>query len=95
VNENKIRASAKGEDCTVRLPGICNHNQETVVFAHLNGIRFGHGVGHKTKWGAYACSSCHDEIDRRTRQMDADCVKLAHYEGTIETLNKLVEKGLL
>jgi hypothetical protein len=95
MNERKITESARGEDCTVRLPGICNFNPETVVFAHLNGVRFGHGVGKKTKWGAYACSACHDEIDRRTRNLEADYVKLALYEATIETLNRLAAKGLL
>jgi hypothetical protein len=95
MNHKKITESARGEDCTVRLPGVCNFNPETVVFAHLNGVRFGHGVGKKTKWGAYACSACHDELDRRTRRMDSEFVKLAHYEATIETLNKLVEKGLI
>jgi hypothetical protein len=95
MNERKITESARGEDCTVRLPGICNFNPETVVFAHLNGVRFGHGVGKKTKWGCYACSDCHRELDRQTMKLEKDFVKLAHYEATIETLNKLVEKGLL
>jgi hypothetical protein len=95
MNEKRIRESARGQDCTVRLPGICNFNPETVVFAHLNGVRFGHGVGKKTKWGAYACSACHDELDRRTRKLEADYVKLAHFEATIETLDKLEAKGLL
>lgn len=95
MNEKKIQESARGETCTVRLPGICNHNPETVVFAHLSGIRFGHGVGKKTQWGAYACSACHDEIDRRTRRTSVDFAKLAHLEGVIETMGRLVQKGLL
>jgi hypothetical protein len=94
VNEKKIQASAQGETCTVRLP-CCNGNAETVVFAHINGVRFGHGMGRKTRWGAYACSSCHDEIDRRTITFELDYVKLAHYEGCFETQDRLVEKGLL
>lgn len=95
MNEKKIQASALGETCTVRLPGICNHNTETVVFAHLSGIRFGHGIGKKTKWGAYACAACHDEVDRRTRITGIEFAKIAHLEGVIETLDRLVEKGLL
>lgn len=94
----KITQSARGQECTVRIPSICNGNPETVVFAHVNGIRFGHGVGKKTKWGAYSCSACHDCTDGRIPRphgMTHDQVKLAHYEGVIETLNKLVEKGLL
>jgi hypothetical protein len=95
VNEKKIQASARGEECCVRLPGICINNPETVVFAHLNGVRFGHGVGKKTRWGAYACHACHMELDRQTTILEKDYVKLCHYEAVIETLDKLVEKGLI
>lgn len=95
---SKITDSARGENCTVRLPGICNHNPETVVFAHLNGVRFGHGTGQKVNdiHGAYACSDCHDAIDGRKRTDCAqDELKLAHLEATIETQIKLAKKGLM
>lgn len=95
---SKITQSARGEDCTVRIPGVCNFNPETTVFAHINGIRFGHGTGIKTKLGAYCCSSCHDMLDGRTQRLicfSMDELKLMHYEGVMETLIKLEEKGLL
>lgn len=95
---SKITDSARGENCTVRLPSVCNHNPETVVFAHLNGVRFGHGTGQKVNdiHGAYACSDCHDAIDGRKRtQYTQDELKLHHLEATIETQIKLVKKGLL
>jgi hypothetical protein len=96
MNETKIRASAKHEECAIRLPGICNRNPETTVFAHISGIRFGHGAGKKTKWGAYACSSCHDLIDSRTKShLSKEYIKLAHYEGVLETLLLLQEEGLV
>jgi len=34
---SKLRKSAKGQECLVRIPGICNRRTETVVLAHLNG----------------------------------------------------------
>ena len=34
---SKLRKSAKGQLCLVRLPGVCNHNAETTVLAHLGG----------------------------------------------------------
>ena len=95
---SKITESARGENCTVRLPNVCNGNPETTVLAHINGIRFGHGVGHKASdiHGAYCCSSCHDVLDGRLRSnFDKDFVKLAHYEGLIETQLKLIKKGLI
>ena len=30
-----LRASARGEACTVRLSGVCNGGGETTVLAHL------------------------------------------------------------
>ena len=93
---SKITKSARGQNCTVRLPGICNGNNETVVFAHINGIRFGHGVGHKTEYGAFACSSCHDAIDVRVKtNLTRSELKLAHYEGVFETWRLLDRKGVL
>ena len=50
----------------MRLHGVCNHNSETVVLAHyrLAGVS---GMGMKSPdiLGAWACSACHDAIDRR------------------------------
>lgn len=93
---SKITESARGEQCTVRLPGICNRNPETVVLAHyrLPG-HCGTGVKPPDFMGAYACSACHDEADRRTRHLEADFVQAAFAEGVMRTLVRLAEKGLL
>ena len=89
-------ASAQGESCTIRLPGVCCHNNDTVVFAHLNKLRFGSGRGIKSKVGAYACQSCHSEVDGRTTAIkDRNYVYMAHLEGCIETQIRLINKGLM
>lgn len=63
-----IRQSARGEDCTLRLPG-CNHDPETTVLAHLRFFGWS-GVAQKPHdfLAVYACSHCHDVIDGRTRE---------------------------
>lgn len=92
----KITDSAKGEDCTIRLPGISNRDSETVVYCHINGIRFGHGTGIKTEFGAYGCSDCHEVVDgRRKSNYNHDYIRASHLEGVIETLRKLNAKGLI
>lgn len=60
-----IRASAKGEDCTLRFIGICNYNSETTVWAHSNRLQDGKGMGIKARdeEGCYACSACHAYLD--------------------------------
>lgn len=93
---SNFRKEAKGRECQVRLPGICNHNPETTVLAHyrmagLNGV----GMKPDDIFGAWACSSCHDECDRRTRKMDAEDVRLAHAEGVLRTQQILRKEGKL
>lgn len=91
---SKIRKSAKGQDCQVRLNGICNHNPETVVLAHLNGA--GMAMKHDDIHGAFCCSACHDAIDRRTNTMlDRDFIRIAHLEGVIRTQKILISMGLI
>lgn len=92
-----LRKLARGRQCTVRLPDICNGNPETVVLAHLRlpGIS---GMGFKADdiLGAYACSACHDAIDRRSHMdLDRDYVRLAHLEGVARTIAALVKEGVV
>ena len=86
-----LRKQAKGRGCTVRLPGICNHNSETVVLAHIRlpGVS-GMGLKSDDLLGAWACSACHDAIDRRAHtDLDRDYVRLAHLEGMARTIAQL------
>jgi hypothetical protein len=81
----------------VRLIGICNHNPETTVLAHIRmpGIS---GIGMKADdlLGAWACSSCHDAIDRRSHtDLDRDYVRLAHLEGMARTITILRKEGIV
>ncbi|MGL9722067.1 DUF1364 domain-containing protein [Symbiopectobacterium sp.] len=85
---------ARNRECQVRLPGICNGNAETVVLAHyrMSGI-CGTGMKPDDLFGAWACSACHDEIDRRTRITDADHARLHHLEGVMRTQAILLAQG--
>ena len=92
-----LRKEARGRGCMVRIPDVCNHNSETVVLAHyrLAGVS---GIGMKSPdiLGAWACSACHDAIDRRAHtDLDRDYVRLLHLEGMARTLAQLNREGLL
>ena len=103
--KTKIRQSAKGEQCTVRIPGICNWNPETVVLAHLNGG--GMGMKNPDYQGAYCCSACHEVLDGRvdirvrgingkeTPIFSKGELKRMHLEGVIRTQEILRKKGLI
>lgn len=95
---NKITRSAKGQHCTVRLPGVCNGNPETVVLAHGNGSAYDKGIGAKSRdWqAAYSCSACHDVVDRRrSTDLTRDQVELYFAHGVMRTQRILETKGLL
>ena len=61
----RMRRSAAGQTCTLRLP-CCNGRMDTTVLAHLRAFGVA-GMGQKPPdWCAvYACSTCHDALDRR------------------------------
>jgi hypothetical protein len=97
---SRIRQSAKGENCAVRIPGVCLHHPETVVFAHANGSAAGKGIGMKCPdlIGAYCCFACHDVYDRRKNPpqgLTHDDIKLMFADGVFRTQRLLEEKGLL
>ena len=81
----------------IRLEGICNHNPETTVLAHIRmpGIS-GMGIKADDLLGAWACSSCHDAVDRRSNtDLDRDYVRLAHLEGMARTIAQLRKEELV
>lgn len=88
-----IRASARGETCTLMLD-CCRGGTETTVFAHL---RFpGDGMGRKPPdySGCYACATCHDATDGRNGLgwMCGDADKLRAWRITMD---RLWTKGLI
>lgn len=91
-----LRKLAQGQDCMVRIPGVCNHNPETVVLAHLNmmGIS-GRGLKAPDQLGAWCCSSCHDEIDRRTQNVTLGEADIYFYEGIFRTQYLLIKRGAI
>jgi hypothetical protein len=85
IVSKKVRASARGEYCTLRIPGHCGRGNETVVFAHLNSSY--KGVGNKSPdlFGVYACHGCHTLLDSgkvsyedQLRAMQETQIKLYH-----------------
>lgn len=95
-----LRDHANGENCEVRIPGVCNRRQDTTVLAHLRmaGIT---GMSQKSfDWfGAHCCSACHDVVDGRV-QLDDDhkellpqSVREMFLDGIIRTQYKLLKNG--
>ena len=60
---------ARGRECLLKIPGVCNHNPETTVACHSNQSKHGKGAGLKAseEFCVWGCSACHREIDQGTR----------------------------
>ena len=94
---SKIRKSARGQQCQIRLAGICNHNSETVVLAHYRMAgTCGMGMKPSDIQAAYACSRCHDASDGRLKtDLSPDEIQTAFAEGVMRTQQILIKQGLL
>lgn len=94
-----IRRSARDEECTIILPGVCNRRTDTTVLCHDNRLKSGKGMGLKAPdtEAAYGCSCCHDVLDgRRPRPewLTADMVLALFDLGVERTHQRLKEKGI-
>lgn len=92
VVSKKLRDSARDRCCTLRLAGVCNHQPETTVLAHLPCGMKGMGMKSPDNMAVFACSACHDVIDgRRGGVYDAHDLLRA----LAETQAYWIDKGLM
>lgn len=91
---SKIRKSAQGQACMVRIPGVCSFDPETTVLAHLNG--YGVAGKHHDFQGAYCCDKCHAVIDgHASSEFSSETIKLYHLEGIMRTQQLLFNDGFI
>ena len=97
---SKLRKAAKGRECMVRIPYICNRDPATTVLAHyrLAGCN-GMGLKPDDALGAWCCSACHDAVDGRNYAVyethSRDACRHMHAEGVLRTFAELRKEGLL
>lgn len=93
------RRAARGRDCTLMLPGVCNRDPATTVLCHSNRLEHGKGMGLKSPdaKACFGCSDCHDVLDGRrplpgwmTRQQLED----AFDRATAITQEQLKQEGI-
>lgn len=94
----KLRESARGQDCHLRLPGICNHDPETTVLAHIRrGFISGTALKPVDSAGVFACDACHSAIDGRVKYSAHLAAHIDAYilEGHLRTLDYWWRNGIL
>ena len=94
IRSSKILRHANGKNCTLRLPGTCNGNPETVVFCHINSAAAGKGMGIKAhdSLGFFGCSDCHRAYDQQRGRAD---IAVDVLDAVCETHVLLVKAGLI
>lgn len=92
---HKLRKSARDQDCMVRIEGVCNGNNATVVLCHINGA----GIGRKQHdlFGAFGCSSCHSWLDGGYAATGSarELRDLRHHEAVIRTQQHWLDNGMI
>lgn len=97
VRSNKLRKSARGEECTFRLYGICNFDPETTVLCHLDVFgESGTGLKCGDDSAAYGCSACHAVMDGQVKAKEFDALDWwkAAARGITATHRRMRAKGL-
>lgn len=89
-----LRQLAKGEYCTIRLPG-CPNATETTVLAHFRMPDIcGGALKPPDECGAFADYYCHSRVDGRVKcDIPRDMLRLYHLEGVMRTLYRLGKLG--
>jgi len=65
VKSKKLRDSARGQECTLNIAGVCNYDPATVVLCHFPSDISGSKSTDISS--GFGCSACHDVIDSRVQ----------------------------
>ena len=92
----EIRRSARGQPCTLRVPGVCTGDPDTTVACHVQAPGMGTMAGKQSDLHViHGCSACHAVLDCRDRWADAAIGWDDVLRALIETQNRLIRAGLL
>ena len=95
IRMDKLRKSAKGQECFLRFAGICRGDTETTVLCHIphHGSK---GMGYKPHdLGVFGCSACHDFLDARAGVTSRDPRMQRFYEAFYEQMIWFIQHGYL
>lgn len=96
AKQNKFTKSARGEECTLMIYPYCNGNPETTVLCHIKSDRKGWGIKSRDYEGVFACSTCHDIIDkRRYVDIDESEIQKCIIRGLFKTWGRWIEMGVI
>ncbi|WP_018865110.1 nuclease domain-containing protein [Thioalkalivibrio sp. ARh3] len=92
-----IREAARGQTCTLRLPGVCSGDPGTTVLAHPPICNGGMALKGADIDGSFACANCHDVVDGRAaaEHLSTEDILWSWIRASQETRGRLVRMGLI
>jgi hypothetical protein len=96
MKSQKLRDSARGQDCTFQIVDVCNGDSNTTVLCHLPDES--HGMAKKADdfCAGFGCSSCHADIDNVSRSTEyANHAAFYNNRANRRTIRKWLEMGLI
>lgn len=95
---SKIRESARGEQCQVRIIGVCTGDPAHTIWSHARHAAAGKGKGIKAIdiAGAYACTACDAAYDQLAGVSHMSRLEVDNdwFMGHLRSLVILNNKGL-
>lgn len=94
VKSKKLRDSARGQNCTLNIAGVCNYNPETVVLCHFPSDVAGSKATDISS--GFGCSACHDAVDGRVSSPEFQlCKDFYMRRSQIRTWHAWLSMGLI
>lgn len=87
--------AAKGEQCTLNIAGVCNHNPETVVLCHFPSETHGMGLKSDDLSAGFGCRCCHDAIDGRSGYLSREDKEFYMRRSQFRTIRRLEALGIV
>ena len=96
MKSTALRESAKHQECTFNIVGVCNYDPTTVVLCHLPDES--HGIGRKSDdiCAAFGCSSCHAAVDGRSHCPEyTENQFFYNHRANLRTIKNWINAGLI
>lgn len=99
IRSKAITQAAKGQACTLEIPGACLYGTETTVPCHSPLPEDRNGTKSSDLAVAFGCMGCHDVADRRAKVnggfISDDDQRYYIHRGIMRTQARLVEMGIV
>jgi len=92
----KLLDSARGQPCTLEFVGICSHDPETTISAHIHDESFGKGMKADDFSTVHACDRCHMFMDHGwVGKMSVALLRWHIIRAMQRTIRNRVERDLI